>query len=392
MKSKKAADTGLQHCLDINLNKRRKKMKDLIVKGMDNYIKRVEEIKKTYLELLDSVPKNIKEKIYRISDKKRFNKIISTFVTALSQEKAEGNLMDIYDIALHTGTKALIIANRGATIYSLTEKQGTPNIVRHIGFCIYMPGIGVEYANAGLVGNVYDSGIVLRTESACTPSFLFGSQRCNCHHQWQNVRELAATFNKIKTPAIKDGNAFEQWVQKQFVYENGKHICQNKSKLGFVLLHIDSQNGMGSGFTNNEFVFDLSERASMRHRGEYTSEQTYGTTMYGGFTTIGISGDPRNENDSIGYKITPVILDFLNVNKEVVMLTNNPLKIKQMENFGYKIIRVKSIGAVNVAGATEARERGSEFHHLDINEHLISFNEDFNRIRKEIEEYLKRKK
>jgi len=150
------------------------------------------------------------------------------------------------------------------------------------------------------------------------------------------------------------------------------------------MLHVDSQNGMGSGYTENEFVSDLSERASMRHRGEYTSEQVYKTTMYGGFTTIGIDGDPRKENNCVGYKITPVILDFLGVNKKVIMLTNNVLKINKMESFGYKIIRVKSIGLVNVAGAVEAKERGTEFHHMDINEDIISFKEDYNRMRTEI--------
>lgn len=248
---------------------------------------------------------------------------------------------------------------------------------------------GVEYANAGIVGNVYNDKIVLRTESACTPSFIFGSQRCNCYHQWKIVRELATEYNKIETPDIDNGDEFEKWVQKQFVYENGKHICQNKSDLGFVMLHIDSQNGMGSGYTENEFVFDLTERASIRHRGEYTSEQVYNTTMYGGFTTIGIDGDPRRKGDGVGYKLTPVILDYLNINKEIIMLTNNPLKIKAMEDMEYKIIRVKSIGAVNVAGATEARERGSEFHHLDIDGNIVTFKEDYDRIKEELNEIIK---
>lgn len=364
------------------------KDKELLIKGMDNYIERIKRCENIYLEILDSIPKDYTETIYRIKDRGLFNKIILNFVTALDQEKAEGDLMNIYDIAIHTKTNALIIANKGATLYSLTEKFETPHLVRHIGMCVYMPGIGMEYANAGLVGNVYDNEIVLRTESACTPSFLFGSQRCNCHYQWKNIRELAAHFNEIKTPDISDGDAFERWVQEQYKYENGKHIYQNKGKLGFVMLHIDSQNGMGSGYTENEFVFDLSERASIRHRGEYTSEQTYKTTMYGGFTTIGINGDPRGESDGIGYKITPVILDYLNTNKKVIMLTNNPLKMKQMKNFGYEIVRVKSIGAVNVAGSTEATQRGEEFHHLDINGDLTSFKEDYDRIKDEISEII----
>lgn len=358
--------------------------KEIIVKGMNNYIKRIERCEKTYEEVLDSIPKDTSEKIYKITDRNLFSKILLNFVTALNQEIAEGDLMKIYDVAVHIKTKALIIANKGATLYSLTEKYETPHLVRHIGLCVYMPGIGMEYANAGIVGNVYDEEIVLRTESACTPSFLFGSQRCNCHYQWKNIRELSAYFNKIDTPDIQNGDEFESWVQQQYKYDNGKHIYQNDSKLGFVMLHIDSQNGMGSGYTENEFVFDLSERASIRHRGEYTSEQTYKTTMYGGFTTIGLKGDPRSANNNVGYKITPVILDYLGTNQKVIMLTNNPLKIMQMENFGYEVLRVKSIGAVNVAGSTEATQRGTEFNHMDINGDLTSFKEDYDRIKEEI--------
>lgn len=359
-------------------------VKELLVNGTNKYIERIKREQEIYLEVLNSIPNDFQEKVYRIESRELFNKIIYNFVTALDQDKATGDLMKIYDIAVHMKTKALIIANRGATLYSITEKFETPNLVRHIGACVYMPGLGMEYVNVGLVGNVYDSQIVLRTESACTPSFLFGSQRCNCHYQWKNIRELAAYFNEAKTPDITDGDAFEAWVQEQYKYENGKHKYMQTSKLGFVMLHVDSQNGMGSGYTEDEFVFDLSERASLRHRGEYTSEQTYKTTMYGGFTTIGINGDPRAENDSVGYKITPVMMDYLDVNKNVIMLTNNPLKIKQMEDAGYRITRVKSIGAVNVAGSTEATQRGTEFHHLDIDGELTSFKEDYDRIKKEI--------
>lgn len=364
------------------------KTREILINGMNNYIERIKRCEDIYLEVLDSVPSDFKETIYKITDRELFNKIIFNFVSALDQEKAEGDLMKIYDVALHIKTNALIIANKGATLYSLTEHYETPHLVRHVGMCVYMPGIGMEYANAGIVGDIYDKEIVLRTESACTPSFLFGSQRCNCHYQWKNIRELAAHFNKIETPNISNGDEFESWVQEQYKYENGKHIYQNQSKIGFIMLHVDSQNGMGSGYTKDEFVFDLSERASIRHRGEYTSEQTYKTTMYGGFTTIGINGDPRGENDNVGYKITPVILDYLGANKKVIMLTNNPLKMKQMTDFGYEIIRVKSIGAVNIAGSTEATQRGTEFHHLDINGDLTSFKEDYDRIKEEISEFV----
>lgn len=359
----------------------------IIEKGMDNYKHRIDNCKEIYKEILEIMPEG-DEKIWKITDKDLFDKIILNFASALDSKKATEDLRTIYDIGVHIETKALIIANKGATLYSLTDKTENASLVRHIGFLIYMPEEGVEYANVGLVGNVYDNGVVVRTESACTPSFLFGSQRCNCHYQWKNVKELATYFNQIEIPQFDDGEKFETWVQKQYVYENGKHIYQNDSKLGFVMLHIDSQNGMGSGYTENEFVFELAERASIRHRGEYTAEQTYKTTMYGGFSTIGLKGDPRGESGGIGYKVTPIILDYLGINKKLIILTNNPLKLEQLRNFGYNLIRVKSIGAVNLAGATEAEQRGSEFNHLDINGSLVTFAEDFTRMKNEIKEIL----
>ena len=262
--------------------------KEIITQGFENYIKRIKECKEIYLHLLDNLPKNFEESIYEIRDRETFNEVISTFAPSLEQKNAKEDLMKVYDIGIHYKTKALIIANKGATLYSLSEKYETPFLVRHIGLCIYMPGMGLEYVNAGIVGDVYDKDVVLRTESACAPSFIFGSQRCNCHYQWKNIKELAANFNKFEQPEITDGDEFEKWVQKQYTYKDGKHIYNQKSDVGAVMLHLDSQNGMGSGFTKNEFAFDLAERAAIRHRGEYTSEQVFNTTMLGGFTSIGL--------------------------------------------------------------------------------------------------------
>lgn len=363
--------------------------REIIEAGFEKYIQRIKKCKDIYIQLLERLPKDFKEKIYKIEDRETFNLVLSTFSSALEQKNAKEDLMKIYDIGIHYKTKALIIANKGATLYSLSEKYEKPFLLRHIGLCIYMPGMGLEYVNAGIAGNVYDKEIVLRTESACAPSFIFGSQRCNCHYQWKNVKELVANFNKFETPNITDGDEFEKWVQKQYTYDNGKHIYNQKSDIGVVMLHLDSQNGMGSGFTENEFVFDLTERAAIRHRGEYTSEQVFNTTMLGGFTAIGLQGDPRGLDNYMGYTITPIVLDFLGVNNNVIMLTNNKKKIGKMEEFGYKIRRIKSIGAVNVAGSTEATQRNTEFNHMDINGDIVAFSEDYERIKNEIEEIIK---
>ncbi|MBN1157634.1 hypothetical protein JXA85_08495 [Candidatus Woesearchaeota archaeon] len=355
-----------------------------LINGMERFSKGIDAKKKLYLKLAEMAADDATDiKLFRITDKALLYEVLNCFGAALSHRKAKEDLCDIYEAALHKETGALIICNKGATLYSLSPRTHTPCITRHIGFCVYMPGLGIELVNVGLVGNVYDRNIVLRSESACTPSFIFGSQRCNCHHQWESVREVAAEFNRITPPEQKNGADFERWVQSQFEYKDGKHIAKNNGP-GFVMMHIDTQNGMGSGYTDNEFAFDLFTRASMRHRGEYSSEQIKNTTMWGGFEAIGITPDPRRENNNVGYKITFTILDYLGVSKNIIFLTNNHLKMGQLKHNGYKIVRVKSVGAVNLAGAQEAEQRGTEFGHMDINGDCITFDEEIARLRSDI--------
>ena len=115
-------------------------MKEKMLSGIDNYIKRVERCKKIYADIIDDMPKD-NSKIYKITDRDMFEKVMKNFVTGLTEEKAQGDLMKIYDIAIHRNTLSLIIANKGATLYSLSEMSATPYILRHIGFCVYMPEI-----------------------------------------------------------------------------------------------------------------------------------------------------------------------------------------------------------------------------------------------------------
>ena len=61
--------------------------KELLINGMNNYIKRIRRCEKIYLDVLESIPKNFKGTIYKIQDKKLFNKIILNFVAALDQKK-----------------------------------------------------------------------------------------------------------------------------------------------------------------------------------------------------------------------------------------------------------------------------------------------------------------
>ncbi len=315
-----------------------------------------------------------------------FYEIISTFNPVLTQQNAKQNLKDVYTVAYHPHSGVLLISNNGATLFSHSPKTETTFITRHLGIEVIIPNHGQEFVNVGIVGDIYTVPFVLRAESACTPSFLFGSQRCNCAHQWAISQELAAYFNQITPPNIKDGTLFEKWVKEQVDFSplTWEHISNYQSEIGFLLMHIDTQNGMGSGSTSNEFIYDLFGRSSLRHRGEYTSEQIFEVSMAGGFTSLGLEPDPRSHNEQAGYKVIPLVLDFLNVYKDVIFLTNNPLKVNMLKNANYKVDRVKVIGLVNAAGAQEAKERGIEFGHLDINENEISFETEFDRLKEKI--------
>lgn len=358
----------------------------LLSAGMDAFSRRIERKKTLYEKIYTlAAADRSGQAIIKITDPTLFKETLSCFGTALEHDKAKFDLATVYEAALHRPSGALLIANKGATLYALSPKTGTPSITRHIGICAYVPGNGVEFVNVGLVGDVYGGTTVLRSESACTPSFLFGSQRCNCAHQWDMTRELAAHFNPASAPEhLRDGRSFEKWVQTQVVYQDGKHVFARSGKQGFILMHIDTQNGMGSGFTADEFSFDLFTRSSLRHRGEYSSEQIHGTTMSGGFEAIGLMPDPRQAGGGVGYSITPIILDYLGVSKKLLFLSNNRFKIAQLTENGYEIDRVPLIGEVNLAGAQEAEERGTEFDHLTITGTCITFEEEFERLAKEI--------
>jgi len=356
----------------------------LIARGMDAFGKKIRGKKQMYKKLLAQAHADTSEDtIFRITDSALFNEAIQYFGASLDPAKARYDLQSVYEMGIHKKTGALLICNKGATLFCLSPRTQTPYLLRHIGFSVYVPGLGIEFVNVGLVGNVYEGPVVLRSESACAPSFLFGSQRCNCAHQWAGIQELAAAFNHVDMPAMKSGSAFEGWVQKQAVRVGDQHVFKNAGP-GFILVHIDTQNGMGSGFSNGEFAFDLFSRASLRHRGEYSSEQIHKTTMSGGFEAIGLRPDPRRENDHSGYKIGFIILDYLGVSRKIIYLTNNPLKLRHLQDNGYEITRVSLMGEINVAGSQEARERGSDFQHIDINGTCVPFEKDLARLTSEI--------
>lgn len=359
-----------------------------IKSGFKKFKDRIGKMNALYEEILAiAKSQEYPSSVYRITNQETLKRVLEVFVPALIPSDAKYPLESIFEAAIHLPTGALVISNKGATLYCLSPRTRTPYIARHIGLSIYMPGLGLEFVNVGLSGNVYSEKVVVRSESACSPSFLYGSQRCNCNHQWNELQELNSNFNPVSTPTVENGREFEHWVQKQFSYD-GKHHLPALPGPGFVMMHVDTQNGMGSGYTKGEFSFDLYSRASMRHRGEYSSEQIHDTSMGGGFEAIGLVPDPRKEGNGAGYKITAIVLDYLDVSKDLIFLSNNPLKIKALEDAGYTITRIPFMGEINIAGSQEAKERHTEFGHLNISGSSVTFKEDFTKVRQAIEQLI----
>lgn len=297
---------------------------------------------------------------------------------------SEADLSALYRIGWHHESGSLIIANVGAVLYCLSSRERQPYIALHQGISIYRPGLGIEMANVALVGDVYSRSIVVRAESACSPSFLFGSQRCNCRHQWECAQELAALYNPVAAPDISEGSLFERWVQGRATLGSGRVEFAEPGRLGFVLVHLDSQNGMGSGYTEGSFCHDLYSRASMRHRGEYSAEQVLGDSMAEAFTRIGIEPDPRGSGEGAGYQTAFIVLDFLGVNTDVTLLSNNPLKWQHSLAKRYNVTPLSMRGEVNPAGQEEAASRRDEFGHDDIGE-LVSFEDEMARLTTELD-------
>ncbi len=309
-----------------------------------------------------------------------FDRVLALFGPALSHPKVD--LRKIYDAAYHVKSGALIVANKGVTFVSLAPFSGSFYITRHIAASVYHPALGLESVNIGLVGNVYEGDVILRAESACPPSFLFGSQRCNCSYQWASIRELAAHFNAIALPSFK-GDALESWVEEQFRYESGKHLPLQPGR-GVILMHLDSQAGMGSGFTEGEFVYDLYNRALMRQLGENTSEQVHHTSIKEGYESLGLPPDARRCGGEAGYQIPGILLQWLGVSRSLIALSNNRFKLKQLQEHGFEVKRVKSLGKVGAAGQREAWQRGKDFDHLDMDGQELSFEEEIERLKAEL--------
>ena len=156
--------------------------------GIERAISRMQTAAALYAEIL-GYSKRFSQTVLNLSDTPFFEKVIEHFGPCLPVSKAAVDLKQIFDTAFHTKSKSLLIANKGVTVASLSPFTSVSYITRHIACSVYHPNLGLETVNIGLSGNVYEGDVILRAESACPPSFLFGSQRCNCSYQWASIRE-----------------------------------------------------------------------------------------------------------------------------------------------------------------------------------------------------------
>ncbi len=306
-------------------------------------------------------------------------RILEALPPYLNQNSFPRDLEKLYDAGIHLPTGSIYVCNKGASLLTKTPESKKDYITQHIGFNLLIPNHGNEIVNVGVVGDLNEGkSVVLRPESACAPSFIFGSQRCNCYDQWVLSRELAGSYNPVDTDELK-GRELEDFV----VNYNPK---LEKNRQAFMLIHMDSQNGMGSGAIDKKYNPNLTETAFMRHRGEYSAEQVFSTSMAGGFTSIGITPDPRKLNDNAGYKIPGIILDYFSVKKPIIAFTNNNDKTKELEKAGYIVFPINFFARANSSCSLETEDRRKEFGH-NIPEGLeTSIEQEFERVKQEIDE------
>lgn len=312
-----------------------------------------------------------------------FDKVIEFFGPCLRIQDVEVDLCKVFDVVFHTKSKSLLIGTTGVTITSIAPFSSVPYITKHIACSVYHPKIGLESVNIGLIGNVYKGNVIIRAESACPPAFIFGSQRCNCSYQWSSIRELAAHFNPVDLPKDLLGEEFEKWVEGQFSYESRKHIPKQDGQ-GLVLMYLDSQAGMGSGYTEEQFSLDLYNKALMRQLAENSVEQLYHTTIKRGYECLGVYPDARRQAGEAGYQIPAIVLEWLGVCRDIIVLSNNTFKIKQLQEHGFNVKRVKSLGRIPPAGQREAKQRGVDFDHLDMDGKELTFDEEIARLKNEL--------
>jgi hypothetical protein len=312
------------------------------------------------------------------------NKAIELFGPCLPQDAAKVDLDSVYRAAFHPNSGSLVLATRGNSFLAQAPFSKKYFIVCNIAAAVYQPLSGLESVNIGLSGDIYSGEVILRSESACPPSFLFGSQRCNCSYQWMSVRELCAHLNSIQPPKIDGTEAFERWVEQQFHIQGNRCVPKSPGGPGVLMIHLDSQAGMGSGWSMEEFCHDQYSRAQLRQLGENRVEQLHHTGIKESYQSLGLPPDGRKEGEGSGYQLTAILLDFLEVSKNLICLSNNQQKLHFLAERGYACRRVKSLGQVVHAGLREAKQRGEDYAHQDIGQELVVFEEELVRLKEEV--------
>jgi GTP cyclohydrolase II len=282
----------------------------------------------------------------------------------LDAAKCQADLTSLYLAFLHVPTGGLAIANKGATLLARSSLSKRLFPVFHLGFVVYFPEQGIEVIDVGITGDIAKSElVVVRTESACSPSFVFGSQRCNCHDQWLVAQELACEYNEMQV-ADEAPETIEATLRKAMTMSVDGQVVSRLDGRPFIAIHLASQNGMGSGVTASTPQRDLTATAFMRHRGEYSAEQIMGVSMARAFTTLGMIPDPRRLNECLSYRAANIVLDLVCPKKKIIALTNNPLKVEGIQTGGYAVHRIGLIARKDVHCHIETQERRDEFGHI----------------------------
>lgn len=372
-----------------------KVLKTKLVKNLDNFIQRIEKQKEIYCRIHERYD-GVQDRIINLEDDSDCADIIANFGPYLPQNKAKIPLSELFVASYHPASGALIIANKGASLLSKAPISGKHFLIYQLGCLIFNPRSGQEIVNIGVVGNIHEGSVIVRGESACAPSFLFATESCNCCYQWKSALELASHLNPAKIPDITSGNISGttsgkksgpsetlEWVAKQFSFTN-KGIRSHHNGQGLVLIHLDSQSGMGAGFTADEFCYDLYSRALLRQLGENTLAQSHLTTIKEGCELLGLVPDARKMENGAGYQLVPIVLDFLLASRDIILLSNNKNKISALEEYGYRCRRIKTLGNISALGMLEAKQRKEDFNHLDIGDDLVSFEDESLRLLQEV--------
>ncbi|MFA6383373.1 MAG: methyltransferase domain-containing protein [Parcubacteria group bacterium] len=304
----------------------------------------------------------------------KFFQILRLFPPYLKQRES---LKELYQIYLHSPSKSLLISNRGSILLAKSLISGNYFPIFNIGFVLISPNHGTELIDVGIVGKIENTPWIVRPESACAPSFTFGSQRCNCFDQWLSAIELASRFHKIDRKISMKG--------LEMNLKNPDNLFQGQNPT-FVFIHLASQNGMGSG--NQSSFTELTASAFLRHKGEYSAEQLFGLSMAQGFRKIGVKPDPRQSKNGFAYKIPPIILDYLQAPREIILLTNNPKKLTAFTSRGYDVTRMPLVGRLDKHCLKETNERMTEFGHI-IPKQRLSQKQELDALEKKIKKVCK---